>query len=61
MTETWVEDRPARSSAFLAHMLMIQNPTLSERLSVFSDRNFKYLMIAPAILILLLVGLFPLI
>jgi multiple sugar transport system permease protein len=42
-------------------MLMIQNPALSERLSVFSDRNFKYLMIAPAILILLLVGLFPLI
>ena len=29
--------------------------------SSFSDRNFKYLMIAPAILILLLVGIFPLI
>ena len=29
--------------------------------SSFSDRNFKYLMIAPAILILLLVGVFPLI
>jgi multiple sugar transport system permease protein len=28
---------------------------------VISDRNFKYLMIAPAILILLLVGIFPLI
>ena len=37
------------------------NPTLSHRLSAFSDRNFKYLMIAPAILVLLLVGLFPLI
>ena len=35
--------------------------SLSDRLSVLSDRNFKYLMIAPAILILLLVGLFPLI
>ena len=30
-------------------------------ISGFSDRNFKYLMIAPAILILLLVGIFPLI
>lgn len=29
--------------------------------SSFSDRNFKYLMIAPAIFILLLVGIFPLI
>ena len=32
-----------------------------ESVSSFSDRNFKYLMIAPAILILLLVGIFPLI
>ena len=33
----------------------------TESVSVFSDRNFKYLMVAPAILILLLVGIFPLI
>ena len=33
----------------------------TNRISRFSDRNFKYLMIAPAILILLLVGIFPLI
>ena len=33
----------------------------TNRISSFSDRNFKYLMIAPAILILLLVGIFPLI
>ena len=33
----------------------------TNRVSSFSDRNFKYLMIAPAILILLLVGIFPLI
>ena len=32
-----------------------------DSISSFSDRNFKYLMIAPAILILLLVGVFPLI
>ncbi len=38
-----------------------QSPALSHRLSVFSDRHFKYWMIAPAILVLLLVGLFPLI
>jgi multiple sugar transport system permease protein len=31
------------------------------RLSLFGDRHFKYLLTAPAILILLLVGLFPLI
>jgi len=40
---------------------MTTHPSLTDRLSVLSDRNFKYLMIAPAILILLLVGLFPLI
>jgi multiple sugar transport system permease protein len=40
---------------------MSSDPTLSHRLSVFSDSNFKYLMIAPAILVLLLVGLFPLV
>jgi multiple sugar transport system permease protein len=34
---------------------------LSHRVSVFSDRHFKYLMVAPGILILLLVGIFPLI
>lgn len=33
----------------------------SHRLSVATDRNFKYLMIAPAVLILLLVGIFPLV
>ena len=32
-----------------------------DSISRFTDRNFKYLMIAPAILILLLVGIFPLI
>jgi multiple sugar transport system permease protein len=35
--------------------------TFGHRASVFSDRHFKYLMIAPGILILLLVGIFPLI
>ena len=34
---------------------------LSDRLSVASDRHFKYLMVAPAILIMLLVGIFPLV
>lgn len=34
---------------------------LSQRLSVSSDRYFKYLMIAPAIFILMLVGIFPLV
>ena len=34
---------------------------LGRRLSEFSDRRFKYLVIAPAILIILLIGLFPLI
>ena len=33
----------------------------TDRISSFSDRNFRYLMIAPAIFILLLVGIFPLI
>jgi len=36
-------------------------PGLGRRLSEFSDRRFKYLVIAPAILIILLIGLFPLI
>jgi multiple sugar transport system permease protein len=36
-------------------------PTLGRRLSEFSDHRFKYLVIAPAILIILLIGLFPLI
>ena len=40
---------------------MTSHSTLSERLSVVSDRHFKYLMIAPAIFVLLLVGLFPLV
>jgi multiple sugar transport system permease protein len=40
---------------------MNPSTTLPHRLSVTADRNFKYLMIAPAILILLLVGIFPLI
>ena len=35
--------------------------SLSHRLSVFSDRHFKYLMVAPAIFILLLIGVFPLV
>ena len=34
---------------------------LSHRFSVFADRNFKYLMVAPAIFILILIGVFPLI
>lgn len=40
---------------------MSASSTLSQRLSVSSDRHFKYLMIAPAIFILMLVGIFPLI
>ncbi len=36
-------------------------PSLGLRLSEFSDRRFKYLVIAPAILIILLIGLFPLV
>jgi multiple sugar transport system permease protein len=36
-------------------------PSLGLRLSEFSDRRFKYLVIAPAILVILLIGLFPLI
>ena len=32
-----------------------------DRLSAFSERHFKYLMVAPAIFILLLIGAFPLI
>ena len=35
--------------------------SLSHRLSVFSDRHFKYLMVAPGIFILLLIGVFPLV
>lgn len=31
------------------------------RLSLFTDRNFKYLMVAPAILIMLVIAIFPLI
>ena len=34
---------------------------LWHRLSAFSDRHFKYVMVAPAIFILLLIGVFPLI
>lgn len=37
------------------------SPTLGRRLSEFSDRRFKYLVIAPAIFIILLIGLFPLV
>jgi multiple sugar transport system permease protein len=40
---------------------MRTGPSLSYRLSASSDRYFKYLTIAPAIFILLLVGVFPLI
>ncbi len=36
-------------------------PSLRGRLSELSDHRFKYLVIAPAILLLLLIGLFPLI
>lgn len=35
--------------------------SLRHRLSAFSDRHFKYVMVAPAIFILLLIGVFPLI
>jgi len=35
--------------------------SLPHRVSVFSDKYFKYLLIAPGILILLLIGIFPLI
>lgn len=34
---------------------------LSHRISVFSDRHFKYLMITPAVFVLLAVSIFPLI
>jgi multiple sugar transport system permease protein len=34
---------------------------LGERFGLFADRRFKYLVIAPAVFILLLIGLFPLI
>lgn len=39
------------------------SPDLSRwhRLSAFSDRHFKYLMVTPAIFVLLLIGVFPLI
>ncbi len=39
------------------------SPTLDRgsRLSQFSDRNFRYLVIAPAVFILLAIGIFPLI
>ncbi len=36
-------------------------PDFGSRLSRFSDRRFKYLIIAPAIFLLLFIGLFPLI
>jgi multiple sugar transport system permease protein len=51
-----------RSSVFcICINSMNQATTWGDRLSLFSDRNFKYLMIAPGILIMLLVGIFPLI
>lgn len=37
------------------------SPDLSGGLGVFADRQFKYLIIAPAVFILLFIGLFPLI
>lgn len=40
---------------------MSSDTTTGDRISLFSDRHFKYLMIAPGILILLLVGIFPLV
>lgn len=40
---------------------MSSDTTAGDRISLFSDRHFKYLMIAPGILILLLVGIFPLV
>lgn len=40
---------------------MSTHHSLSDRLSLFSDRHFKYLLVAPAIFILLLIGVFPLI
>lgn len=43
------------------HGHMSSEATLGDRISRFSDRNFKYLMVAPGILILLLVGIFPLV
>ncbi len=36
-------------------------PDLGTRLSRFSDRRFKYLIIAPAVFLLLFIGIFPLI
>ena len=40
---------------------MKNRSSLADRLSIFTDRHFKYLMVAPAIFILLLIGVFPLI
>ena len=40
---------------------MKDRSSLAHRMSIFADRHFKYLMVAPAIFILLLIGVFPLI
>lgn len=40
---------------------MKDRSSLAHRMSIFVDRHFKYLMVAPAIFILLLIGVFPLI
>ena len=44
-------------SAFVA----ASDRSLGERFSLFADRRFKYLIIAPAVLLLLFIGIFPLI
>lgn len=43
------------------HSTVAKPQGLADSLSLFSDRHFKYLLITPAILILLMVGIFPLI
>ncbi len=36
-------------------------PTMGTQLSLFADRRFKYIIIAPAVLLLLFIGIFPLV
>ncbi len=42
-------------------MATVAPPGFGERLSLFADRRFKYLVIGPAVLVLLLIGIYPLI
>jgi ABC-type sugar transport system permease subunit len=42
-------------------MATIATPGFGERLSLFADRRFKYVILWPAVLVLLLIGVFPLV